>query len=84
MQGERDPQRRARIFAFPRQFASLREPLNDLVVRVFGTNSGSASDGAPCLRGVYFTSGTQEGTPIDRALSALGRELGLEASAQSA
>ncbi len=78
MQGERDPQRRARIFAFPRQFVSLREPLDDLVRRVFGVGTSSAADGAPCLRGVYFTSGTQEGTPIDRTLSALGRELGLE------
>jgi len=78
MQGERDPQRRARIFAFPRQFAALREPLNELVRQVFDTGTTAVVDHAPCLRGVYFTSGTQEGTPIDRALSALGRELGLE------
>jgi type VI secretion system protein ImpL len=78
MQAERDPQRRARIFAFPSQFASLKEPLDDLVRRAFGPGRSSAVEDAPCLRGVYFTSGTQEGTPIDRALSALGRELGLE------
>ena len=78
MQGERDPQRRARIFAFPRQFAGVREPLTELVRHVFGPGTAAAVDGAPCLRGVYFTSGTQEGTPIDRTLSALGRELGLE------
>jgi type VI secretion system protein ImpL len=78
MQAERDPQRRARIFGFPRQLVGLREPLNDLVHQVFGPGTSSAVDGAPCLRGVYFTSGTQEGTPIDRTLSALGRELGLE------
>jgi type VI secretion system protein ImpL len=78
MQAERDPQRRARIFSFPRQFVALKEPLDDLVRRAFGAGTSSAVDGAPCLRGVYFTSGTQEGTPIDRALSALGRELGLE------
>jgi type VI secretion system protein ImpL len=78
MQAERDPQRRARIFALPRQFASLGEPLVELVHGVFGAATSSALDGPPCLRGVYFTSGTQEGTPIDRALSALGRELGLE------
>jgi len=78
MQSERDPQRRARVFSFPRQFAGLKEPLDDLVRRAFGAGTSAAVDGAPCLRGVYFTSGTQEGTPIDRALSALGRELGLE------
>ena len=78
MQAERDPQRRARIFAFPRQFAALQEALTELVRQVFGPGTTAAVDGASCLRGVYFTSGTQEGTPIDRALSALGRELGLE------
>ncbi|MBV8211338.1 MAG: type VI secretion system membrane subunit TssM [Burkholderiaceae bacterium] len=78
MQAERDPQRRARIFSFPRHFAALGHPLDDLVRQVFAAGNSSALEGAPCLRGVYFTSGTQEGTPIDRALSALGRELGLE------
>jgi type VI secretion system protein ImpL len=78
MQDERDPQRRARIFGFPRHFASLTQVLDDLVRQVFGAGTSSAVDGAPCLRGVYFTSGTQEGTPIDRTLSALGRELGVE------
>ena len=29
------------------------------------------------LRGVYFTSGTQEGTPIDRLLGAIGRRFGV-------
>jgi type VI secretion system protein ImpL len=31
----------------------------------------------PLLRGVYFTSATQEGSPVDRALGALSRALGL-------
>ncbi len=31
------------------------------------------------LRGVYFTSGTQEGTPIDRLLGAIGRRFGVAA-----
>jgi type VI secretion system protein ImpL len=30
------------------------------------------------LRGVYFTSGTQEGTPIDRVLGTLARTFGIE------
>ncbi len=33
------------------------------------------------LRGVYFTSGTQEGTPIDRLLGALGRRLAVSPDA---
>ena len=34
-----------------------------------------ASTSTILLRGVYFTSGTQEGTPIDRLLGAIGRRL---------
>src|SRR5678815_4354458 len=33
---------------------------------------------APFLRGVYFTSGTQEGSPIDRVLGTLARSFNLE------
>jgi type VI secretion system protein ImpL len=66
---ERDVQRRARMFSLPSQLHALREPLAELV-RVVG--------GQTLLRGVYLTSGTQGGTPIDRMLSAFGRELGLE------
>jgi type VI secretion system protein ImpL len=32
------------------------------------------------LRGAYFTSGTQEGTPIDRMMGAVARTFGLDAS----
>jgi len=36
------------------------------------------------LRGVYFTSATQEGTPIDRVMGAISRSFGLKASAAPA
>ena len=75
---ERDVQRRGRILALARQCRGLRDPLDELVRRVFGPRARALTGPATCLRGVYFTSGTQEGTPIDRMLSALGRELGLE------
>ena len=32
------------------------------------------------LRGVYFTSGTQEGTPLDRVMTSLARAYGLQQS----
>jgi type VI secretion system protein ImpL len=35
------------------------------------------------LRGIYFTSGTQEGTPIDRVMGTLARTFGVEASPAS-
>jgi type VI secretion system protein ImpL len=76
--GERDAQRRARIFTLPRQLRSLGEPLDLLTRRAFGPGRAVAGAAAPCLRGVYLTSGTQHGTPIDRMLTAFGRELGLE------
>lgn len=78
LNSERDPQRRARIFALPRQLRGLRERLDDLVRGVFCPRAEQPHASTTCLRGVYFTSGTQEGTPIDRMLSAFGRELGLE------
>jgi len=78
LHAERDSQRRARIFSLPRQLRALGEPLQALVHGAFGAAHPSSGTQATLLRGVYLTSGTQEGTPIDRMLSAFGRELGLE------
>jgi type VI secretion system protein ImpL len=75
LQNERDPQRRALIYAFPQQFAALREPLHSLLQAAFAP---SRFAGSVQLRGVYLTSGTQEGSPLDRALGNLARALGLE------
>ena len=67
--------RRAQIFAFPQQMAALREPLAQFVSRrLFARRS---FDRQILLRGVYFTSGTQDGTPIDRLLGAIGRRFGV-------
>ena len=70
LQAEPDVVRRTRIFAFPQQMAALREPLSEFVADVFAS---TRFDRQVRLRGVYFTSGTQEGTPIDRLLGALIR-----------
>ena len=75
LQAESDPQRRARIYAFPHQFGTLREPLADFVRQVF---SPSPFEADPLLRGVYFVSGTQEGSPIDRVLGAVARRYKFE------
>ncbi|MBX9596911.1 MAG: type VI secretion system membrane subunit TssM, partial [Roseomonas sp.] len=75
LQAERGPEQRARIGGFPAQFASLEAPLGAFVNAAFG---GSKLDPAPFLRGIYFTSGTQEGTPIDRLTGALSRAFGLD------
>ncbi|MBW8270231.1 type VI secretion system membrane subunit TssM [Caldovatus aquaticus] len=75
LQAERGPEQRARIAGFPAQFASLEEPLAAFLGAAFG---GTRLDPAPFLRGVYFTSGTQEGTPLDRLSGALSRAFGLD------
>jgi len=77
MQAEKDPRRRATLFAFPQQFGALKARVLELVNGAF---AGTGFDKKPFLRGVYFTSGTQEGTPIDRLLGSLSRSLGLSAS----
>ncbi|HVO05931.1 MAG TPA: type VI secretion system membrane subunit TssM, partial [Burkholderiaceae bacterium] len=71
---ERDRERRAALFGFPQQWRVLRDALNEMLRMTF-----DGADGAPplLLRGVYFTSATQEGSPMDRALGALSRALGL-------
>ncbi len=75
LQGEPDAQRRARIYSFPGQFSGLRDVLREFVDAVF---SPSAFEAQPLLRGVYFVSGTQEGTPIDRVLGTVARRYQLE------
>jgi type VI secretion system protein ImpL len=75
LQREPDVARRARIFGFPHQFAGVRNVLKDFVESVFAPSQFEAH---PMLRGVYFVSGTQEGTPIDRLLGTLSRTYGIE------
>ena len=66
----RDARRRTKTFAFPQQMGTLRELLAQWISEVFGAPD---FDGRVLLRGVYFTSGTQEGTPFDRLLGTIGR-----------
>ncbi|WP_137125144.1 type VI secretion system membrane subunit TssM [Roseomonas sp. HF4] len=75
LQQERGPQQRAALAGFPAQFASLEAPLAAFVSVAFG---GTRLDPAPMLRGVYLTSGTQEGSPLDRLAGALSRSFGLD------
>jgi type VI secretion system protein ImpL len=75
LQAERSPDRRALLAGFPAQMASLEQPLAEFLAEAFG---GSRLDPAPLLRGVYFSSGTQEGTPIDRLTGSLARTFGVD------
>lgn len=74
LHAERNVERRAKIFLFPRELAAFQLLLSSFVRDVFRT---SRYEKTPQLRGVYLTSGTQEGTPIDRLLGAFSRRFGL-------
>ena len=76
---DRDFRRRTRIFAFPQQMAALRDALTLLCRR--RVQRQPPLDRRVLLRGVYLTSGTQEGTPVDRLLGALGRRDGVASDA---
>jgi type VI secretion system protein ImpL len=76
MSAETDVLRRAAIFNFPQQFAGLKGLLGGFLEQVF--SAGGQLEEKPVLRGVYFTSGTQEGTPIDRVMGTLARTFGVE------
>jgi type VI secretion system protein ImpL len=69
---------RAEIFRFPSQMERLEGPLKLLIDAVFGE---SRYEESPWLRGFYFTSATQEGSPIDRLVGELAGSFGLSASA---
>jgi type VI secretion system protein ImpL len=79
IQEERDLPRRAQILDFPQQMALLKSSLMRFLSEAF---SASRYDTDPLLRGVYFTSGTQEGTPIDRVLGRLADTYGFDRQRQ--
>jgi type VI secretion system protein ImpL len=81
LQQERDLHKRGLILAFPRQFAALKEAAAGFLNGVF---QQSRFEEHTLVRGVYFTSGTQVGTPIDRIMNALASAFGLGRQAISA
>lgn len=72
----RDARERAAVLSFPQQMRLLQPALTAFVQTAFG-HHGYA--GPPWLRGVYLTSGTQHGHPVDRVMSAVARHFGVAA-----
>jgi len=70
---ERDVKRRGVIQGFPQQMENLKTIVDQFVQQTFLKNRYRFQ---PYLRGIYFTSGTQDGTPIDRLMSSVSSNFG--------
>lgn len=75
LQDEPAPQFRVQLFGFPAQMARLKSQIHDFLNQVFEPTRYHVNAN---LRGFYFTSGTQEGTPIDQLIGSLARNFGAE------
>jgi len=71
---EKNLNRRQAMYLFPQQFSSLKTLLDDFLTETFQSSQFHQSI---MLRGVYFTSATQEGSPIDRIISTLANNFGI-------
>lgn len=78
LQDERDVSRRELIYNFPSQVSATRDSIEEFLNRVFKPSRYTTQQ---MLRGVYFTSGTQEGTPFNRIMSQLAHNFSLSRAA---
>lgn len=75
LQEEPAPNTRVSVFGFPAQMATLKRSIFDFLNQIFEPTRYHAN---ATLRGFYFTSGTQQGTPIDQLIGAIARSFGAE------
>ena len=75
LQEEPDLRSRAILFGFPAQLGAIRKPIADFLNRIFEPTRYQTT---AILRGFYFTSGTQEGTPFDAVIGALQKSYGVQ------
>ncbi len=73
MHQERDVARRGAIQGFPQQMENLKGIIDSFIKQTFVKNRYQFQ---PYLRGMYFTSGTQDGTPIDRMMTSVSSNFG--------
>jgi type VI secretion system protein ImpL len=71
---QNDPAKKADILSFPAQMESMRGAIHHFLVNIFGENRFQET---ALLRGVYFTSGTQQGSPFDSLLGSVATDMGL-------
>jgi type VI secretion system protein ImpL len=70
-----DADQRPEVLFFPLQFQATRARLSRFLEILFRPNPYHE---VPIFRGFYFTSGTQEGRPIDQVLNAMLRGFGIQ------
>ncbi|MGH6811884.1 MAG: type VI secretion system membrane subunit TssM, partial [Methylocella sp.] len=75
LQEEPVPSTRVSLFGFPAQMAALKRPLYDFLNAIFEPTRYHSNAN---LRGFYFTSGTQQGAPIDQLINALIKNFGAQ------
>jgi len=78
---ERQTELRPKIYGFPLEIAALKQNLSEFVGALFQKNTYQET---PIFRGFYFTSGTQEGRPMDRILGGMAKAFGLQQQQQQA
>jgi len=71
---ERRVEMRQKIAEFPLEFAPLRHHVGVFLQTLFQRNRFQET---PILRGVYFTSGTQMGTPTARVVASMAQAFGM-------
>jgi len=71
---ERGREKRSLIYAFPQQFSTIREAVGVFVNELF---QSSQYQQMSMVRGIYFTSATQDGSSIDRILGAMAGSFGV-------
>jgi type VI secretion system protein ImpL len=75
LQDEVTPTARVVLFGFPSQMAAAKRAIVEFLNKIFEPTRYHSN---ATLRGFYFASGTQQGTPIDQLIGALARSFGAE------
>jgi len=75
LQDEPAPPHRVQLFGFAAQMARLKPQIHSFLNQIFEPTRYHVN---ASLRGFYFTSGTQQGTPIDQLIGSLARTFGAE------
>jgi type VI secretion system protein ImpL len=78
---ERTREVKEKVYQFPLEFAAIKRNMSDFLAAAFAP---AGTGPQPIMRGFYFTSGLQEGKPLDRVVGAMGRAFGLRGGPEEA